>query len=387
MEQFKDADAFSCQVDATSGNARALTCTTPHGKFETPMFMPVGTSATVKGVTPEQLEEMGSQVVLANAYHLAMRPGIELIEEAGGIHEFMNYPGPMLTDSGGFQIFSLEDTVKLTDDGVEFLSIYDGAHVFWTPEDNMHIQEAIGADIAMQLDQCPPYPATREFVERAVELSAAWGKRCLQAHGSQRQTLFGIVQGGMHLDLRLRSIEMLLQAEQENVAAGGRAFGGFGIGGYSVGEEHDVMFETLGDVAQALPAERPRYLMGVGNPTSLVKAVAVGVDMFDCVLPTRTARMGTAFSHAGRMNMRNAKYARDFSPLDPECDCPTCTNHSRAYIRHLVKQGEMLGAILLSIHNIYFLLDLMREARQAVLNGNYDEFLSNWMASDAAKDY
>lgn len=378
---------FDCSVDAKSGRARALTFETAHGSFQTPMFMPVGTHATVKGVTVEQLKGIGSQVVLANTYHLSMRPGADLIAEAGGVHKFMNYDGPMLTDSGGFQIFSLADTVKLDDDGVNFRSIYDGAKVRWTPEDNMDIQMKLGADIIMQLDQCPPYPAEKEFVARAVDLSANWARRCLAAHTREDQTLFAIVQGGMHLDLRLESVARLRQIEEESVASGHKRFGGFGIGGYSVGEEHDVMFETLGDVASALPEDRPRYLMGVGNPTTLVRAVREGIDMCDCVLPTRTARMGTAFSSQGRMNMRNAKYTRDFGPIDPECTCPVCQNHSRAYIRHLVKSNEMLGGILLSIHNLHFLLDLMRRAREAVIADAYEEFYEAWMSSPAAKDY
>lgn len=378
---------FSCQIDATSGHSRALTYHTPHGDFHTPMFMPVGTNATVKGITPAILHDLHSQVVLSNTYHLSMRPGPDLVAEAGGLHAFCGYDGPMLTDSGGFQVFSLADTVKLTDDGVKFKSIYDGSNVFWTPEKNMEIQEKIGADICMQLDQCAPYPATREFVERAVELSSKWARRCLAAHKKEDQTLFGIVQGGMHLDLRMQSVNALKQIEEASAAAGGRKFGGFGIGGYSVGEDHEVMFETLGQVARALPEDRPRYLMGVGNPTTLVRAVGEGVDMFDCVLPTRTARMGTAFSHTGRMNMRNAKYEHDFSPLDHECDCYCCKNFTRAYIRHLIKQNEMLASILLSIHNIHFLLQLMREAREAVLAGNYAEFEVAWMNSPAAADY
>jgi queuine tRNA-ribosyltransferase len=378
---------FDCKIDATSGAARALTYTTAHGDFKTPMFMPVGTSASVKGITPAQLEDLGAQVVLANTYHLAMRPGAELVAEAGGIHKFSGYTGPMLTDSGGFQVFSLADTVKLDDDGVTFQSIYDGAKVHWSPEENMRIQELIGADIIMQLDQCAPYPAERDFVARAVRFSGDWAARCLAAHKREDQTLFGIVQGGMHLDLRLESIERLLTAEQDNLTKGGRCFGGFGIGGYSVGEPHELMFETLGDVAAALPEDRPRYLMGVGNPTTLVRAVGMGVDMFDCVLPTRTARMGTAFSSRGRMNMRNAKYMHDFGPLDEACSCYACSHFSRSYLRHLIKQGEMTGAILLSIHNIHFLLDLMRRAREAVCAGRYAEFEAAWMASPAAADY
>ena len=378
---------FDYRIEAECGHARAGRFTTAHGDFMTPMFMPVGTSATVKGIQPRQLHELGAQVVLANTYHLSMRPGADLVAEAGGLHSFMAYDGPILTDSGGFQVFSLADTVKLSDDGVSFKSIYDGANIFWTPEDNMVIQEKLGADIIMQLDQCPPYPAERAFVERAVELSANWGKRCLEAHARSDQALFGIVQGGMHFDLRCESIRRLLEAEDENAAKGGRRFDGFGIGGYSVGEEHDMMFETLGDVARTLPADRPRYLMGVGNPTTLVRAVHEGVDMFDCVLPTRTARMGTAFSSTGRMNLRNAKYTHDFGPLDEACTCPTCQTHTRAYIRHLVKQGEMLGAILLSVHNLHYLLDLMRRAREAVVDGTYEDFYRAWMDSPAADDY
>lgn len=378
---------FDYKIEATCGHARAGRYTTAHGDFLTPMFMPVGTCATVKGITTGQLYELQSQVVLANTYHLAMRPGADLIAEAGGVHKFMNYNGPMLTDSGGFQIFSLEDTRKLDDDGVTFNSIYDGAHIRWTPEINMDIQQKLGADIAMQLDQCPPYPATKEFVQKAVDYSSAWAKRCLAAHTKQDQTLFGIVQGGMHLDLRMESIRRLREIEEESLASGGRRFGGYGIGGYSVGEDHETMFETLGDVARACPQDRPRYLMGVGNPTTLVRAVREGVDMFDCVLPTRTARMGTAFSSLGRLNMRNAKYTHDFGPLDPKCSCPTCQNHSRSYIRHLVKQGEMLGGILLSIHNLHYLLQLMRDAREAILQGEYEAFYEEWMHSPAVADY
>ena len=387
MNQQQELKLFDCRIDAQSGYARALTYMTAHGVFQTPMFMPVGTSATVKGITPDRLHELGAQVVLANTYHLSMRPGAELVAEAGGIHSFMNYPGPMLTDSGGFQVFSLADTVRLSDDGVSFKSIYDGADIFWTPEENMRIQELIGADIAMQLDQCAPYPAERDFVAKAVDYSSAWAKRCLASHTRADQTLFGIVQGGMHLDLRLESVRRLIEIEDESLRAGKRRFGGFGIGGYSVGESHEMMFETLGEVARALPEDRPRYLMGVGNPTTLVRAVGEGVDMFDCVLPTRTARMGTAFSSKGRMNMRNAKYVHDFTPLDHECECYTCKEFTRSYIRHLVKQGEMLGAILLSIHNIHFLTNLMARAREAVLANEYAQFLNSWMSSEAAIDY
>ncbi|MCD8316565.1 MAG: tRNA guanosine(34) transglycosylase Tgt [Eggerthellaceae bacterium] len=378
---------FDCTIDAQSGKARALSYETAHGSFHTPMFMPVGTSATVKGITPEQLKDIGAQVVLANTYHLSQRPGPEIIEKAGSIQKFMGYDGPMLTDSGGFQVFSLEDTRTLDEEGVKFRSIYDGTIISWTPEENMRIQQMIGADIAMQLDQCPPYPATKEYVARAVDLSSAWAKRALLAHTRPDQTLFGIVQGGMHLDLRLESIRRLLEAERFAKSEGYRGFGGFGIGGYSVGEDHATMFETLGDVVSACPENRPRYLMGVGNPTTLVLGVGLGIDMFDCVLPTRTGRMGTAFSGTGRMNLRNAQYKEDFRPIDVECTCPVCQNHSRAYIRHLINQKEMLGGILLSIHNLHFLIDLMAKAREAVLAGSYGEFMDEWMRGPGADDY
>jgi queuine tRNA-ribosyltransferase len=380
-------DLFETHIDATCGHARALTFQTARGPVHTPMFMPVGTRASVKGILPETLTQLGSQVVLANTYHLFLKPGVDVVEENGGIQKFMNYPGPMLTDSGGFQIFSLADTVKLDDDGVTFASIYDGTKIRWTPEDNMEIQERIGADIAMQLDQCPPYPATREFVERAVDLSANWARRCLASHKRPDQALFGIVQGGMHLDLRMESIRRLQEMSEASLAAGGRAFDGFGIGGYSVGETHETMFETLGDVARALPDDKPRYLMGVGNPTTLVRAIHEGVDMFDCVLPTRTGRMGTAFSHEGRLNMRNARFTHDLGPLDAQCDCPVCTQYTRSYLRHLVKVDEMLGGILLSMHNTYFLLDLAAKAREAILAGAYEDFYQEWMHSPACKDY
>lgn len=379
--------SFGFSVTATDGHARAATMDTAHGQVTTPMFMPVGTHATVKGLTTQQLEDLDSQVILANTYHMFLRPGVDIVREAGGLHRFMNWNGPILTDSGGFQIFSLADTLKLDADGVSFKSIYDGSDQRWTPESNMQIQEALGADIIMQLDQCAPYPAEREFVAQAMELSLAWAKRCLDAHTLESQALFGIVQGGMYLDLRLESVKGLTEISHMNEAAGKRGFDGYGIGGYSVGEDHDVMFETLGEVARALPDNKPRYLMGVGNPTTLIRAVREGVDMFDCVLPTRTARMGTAFSSTGRMNMRNAKFTRDFGPLDEACSCPTCQNHSRAYVRHLIKSNEMLGGVLLSVHNLHFLLDLMRQARGAILEGRFESFYQDWMNSEAADDY
>ena len=362
-------------------HARAGVFHTAHGDIETPIFMPVGTKATVKGLLPQTVEQLGAQIVLANTYHLAMRPGAELVAEMGGLHEFMNWHHPILTDSGGFQVFSHGDLVKLTDEGVRFrVDDYDGAHVFWSPETNMDIQQKLGADIVMQLDQCPGYPAERSFVERAVELSSMWAERCFRAHTRPDQALFGIVQGGMHMDLRLRSLAHLEECGD---------FPGYGIGGYSVGEDHETMFETLEPlVSEHMPQGKPRYLMGVGNPTTLVRGVACGIDMFDCVLPTRTGRMGTAFSSQGRMNLRNARWAHDHGPLDEACTCPVCTGgFTRAYIRHLVTQKEMLGGVLLSMHNIYFLLDLMRRARTAIIEGRYGQFVRAWMDSPAAVDY
>ena len=350
---------------------------TPHGPVETPVFMPVGTRATVKGVTTDQLRALDAQVVLANTYHLFLRPGAEVVREAGGLHAFMNWDRQILTDSGGFQVFSLAGTFKLSDDGVTFRSIVDGAWHSWTPEENVAVQEALGADIIMQLDQCPPYPAEETLVAEAVRRSAAWAERAKVAQTREDQALFGIVQGGIFERLRLDSAERLAELDLP----------GYGIGGYSVGEPHDLMLESLAPVAGALPANKPRYLMGVGNPTTMLQAIGLGVDMFDCVLPTRTARMATAFSSEGRLNLRNAAHARDFGPLDPLCACPTCTEYSRAYLRHLVMSKEMLGAILLSLHNLHFLLDLTAKAREAVERGEYAAFLRAWLSGPAAQDY
>ena len=377
------AELFSFDILATDPGTHARTGVfhTAHGDVPTPIFMPVGTKATVKGLMPEQVERLGAKIILNNTYHLSQRPGEDVVAEFGGVHEFMRWDKPILTDSGGFQVFSHGEFMKLTDEGVAFRAVeYDGRRVFWTPEDNMAIAQKLGSDICMQLDQCPGYPATRAFVERAVELSSMWAERCYKAHTRPDQALFGIVQGGMHLDLRLRSLRHLEECGD---------FPGYGIGGYSVGEDHETMFESLTPlVSEHMPRAKPRYLMGVGNPTTLVRGVGIGIDMFDCVLPTRTGRMGTAFSSEGRMNMKNAKYAKDDRPIDEHCTCPVCTGgYTRALIRHLVSQKEMLGGILLSQHNIYFLLDLMRRARQAIIEGRYAEFQEAWMESDAAADF
>ena len=374
---------FHFDILAKDGGTHARTGVfhTAHGDFPTPIFMPVGTKATVKGLMPSQVEALGAKIILNNTYHLSMRPGEDTVAEFGGVHEFMRWNRPILTDSGGFQVFSHGEFVKLSDEGVRFRAVeYDGRHVFWTPEDNMAIAEKLGSDICMQLDQCPGYPATRQFVERAVELSSMWASRCWETHARPDQALFGIVQGGMHMDLRLRSLRHLEECGD---------FPGYGIGGYSVGEDHETMFETLEPlVSEHMPEAKPRYLMGVGNPTTLVRAVAAGVDMFDCVLPTRTARMGTAFSNEGRLNLKNARFAHDHGVLDEGCDCPACAGgFTLGYIHHLVKQKEMLGGLLLSQHNIRYLLRLMERVRAAIAEGRYEAFVRDWMDSPAASDF
>lgn len=373
--------SYDIVAEDPTTHARAGVLHTPHGDIPTPIFMPVGTKSTVKGLLPETLERMGTKILLNNLYHLSQRPGADLVERMGGVHRFMRWGGPILTDSGGFQVFSHEEFFKLSNKGVKFRAVdYDGRWQEWTPEQNMEIAQKLGADIVMQLDQCVGYPATRAKVARSVELSSMWADRCYAAHTRKDQALFGIVQGGMHLDLRVRSIQHLEDAGD---------FPGYGIGGYSVGEDHDTMFESLEPLcAEHMPKHKPRYLMGVGNPTTLVRGVAAGVDMFDCVLPTRTARTGTAFSNEGRINLKNARFREDDRPLDESCGCPACSGgFSRAYIHHLVRQKEMLGSILISEHNIYYLLDLMRRAREAIIAGTYGDFVSSWMDSPAANDW
>ena len=362
-------------------HARAGVFHTPHGDIPTPIFMPVGTKSTVKGILPATLEDMGTKILLNNLYHLSQRPGADLVAKLGDVHGFMRWGGPILTDSGGFQVFSHEEFFKLSNRGVRFRAVdYDGRWVEWTPEENMAIAEKLGSDITMQLDQCVGYPASRAKVARSVELSSMWADRCYAAHTRKDQALFGIVQGGMHLDLRLRSLQHLEDAGD---------FPGYGIGGYSVGEDHETMFESLEPLcAEHMPKGKPRYLMGVGNPTTLVRGVACGVDMFDCVLPTRTARTGTAFSNEGRINLKNARFRDDERPLDVGCGCPSCAGgFSRAYIHHLIRQKEMLGGILISQHNIWYLLDLMRRAREAIIAGTYSDFVADWMNSPASNDY
>lgn len=344
--------------------ARAGILDTPHGQVETPVFMPVGTQATVKTASPEELKDLGAGIILSNTYHLYLRPGHELVQEAGGLHKFMHWDGPILTDSGGFQVFSLNDLRKISDDGVMFRSHIDGSSHFFSPEKVMEIEMALGADIAMAFDECAPYPCTFEEAKKAVERTARWAARCKEAHRHPRQALFGIVQGSTVQELREQSVRDIT----------GIGFAGYGIGGLSVGEPKHLMYEVLDYTTPLLPEDKPRYLMGVGSPDCLVEGVARGVDMFDCVLPTRIARNGTVFVPDGKLVIRNAEYARDFSPIDSECNCYACRNYSRAYIRHLIKAEEILGIRLTTIHNLYFLANLMQKIRTAILEDRFSQF-------------
>ncbi|MCC0635097.1 tRNA guanosine(34) transglycosylase Tgt [Clostridioides difficile] len=344
---------------------------TPHGIIETPIFMPVGTQATVKSMTPEELKEIGSQIILSNTYHLYMRPGHELIKKAGGLHEFMNWDKPILTDSGGFQVFSLGPLRKIKEEGVEFRSHLDGSKHFLTPEKAMEIQNALGSDIMMAFDECAPYPADREYVKNSLERTTRWLKRCKDAHNNtDKQALFGIIQGGMYKDLREQSAKEITSIDLP----------GYAIGGLSVGEPKPLMYDVLEHTTPFMPKDKPRYLMGVGSPDDLVEGVIRGVDMFDCVLPTRIARNGTAMTSQGKVVVRNATYAEDFTPLDPECDCYACKNYSRAYIRHLVKANEILGARLITTHNLHFLLNLMKQIRQAIMEDRLLDFRNEFFA-------
>lgn len=338
---------------------------TPHGVIDTPIFMPVGTQATVKAMTPEELEDIEAQIILSNTYHLFLRPGHELVEKAGGLHKFMNWHHPILTDSGGFQVFSLGDLRKITEEGVEFRSHLDGAKHFLSPERAIEIENALGADIIMAFDECAPYPAEREYVKKSLERTSRWAARCKEAHKKpDQQALFGIVQGGMYPDLRKQSAE-------EITAIG---FPGYAIGGLSVGEPKPMMYEILEQTTPYLPEDKPRYLMGVGSPDDLLEGVLRGVDMFDCVLPTRIARNGTAMTSVGKVVIKNAKYFDDFSPLDPNCGCYTCRNYTKAYLRHLYKADEILSSRLMTYHNLYFLIELMKNVRQAIMDDRLLDF-------------
>ncbi len=355
---------FPFTVEAADGAARAGVLQTPHGAVETPCFMPVGTRATVKTLSPRDLSEAGAGMILANAYHLYFRPGAGIVAAAGGLHRFMGWDGPILTDSGGFQVFSLGDTARVTGGGVGFRSLYDGSGHFFTPEAATKLQEELGADVIMCFDECVPAGAERAYLEESVRRTAEWAGRCQAAHSRDDQLLMGIIQGGVDLELRRQSVELTLELD----------FGGYAIGGLSVGEERPRTLEAMEFTAGLLPAGKPRYFMGLGDPEGLVDAIAAGIDMFDCVLPTRAARNGRAYTSAGRLNLRNAVFARDRGPLDPGCDCYACRTFSRAYLRHLVTQKEILGLQLLSLHNVTFLLNLAQQARAAIKNGRFHSF-------------
>jgi queuine tRNA-ribosyltransferase len=365
----------SFRVEATDGVARAGVLETAHGEIRTPAFMPVGTKATVKSLHPDEVRSLGAQVVLGNTYHLHFRPGERLIEELGGLHVFSGWDGPILTDSGGYQLFSLRDTIRgLDEEGVTFRSVYDGADARFTPEGVAEIQRRLGSDIAMCLDVCLPAGAPPDELRRAVELTTAWARRQVDAPRAPGQLRLGITQGATDRDLRARSID--------EVAA--LPFDGFALGGLAVGEGKEEMLECVEWATPLLPADRPRYFMGIGDPVGIVEVISRGIDMFDCVLPTRTARTGSALTWAGRLNLRNARFRSDPEPLDPECDCPACERFSRAYLRHLVTQDEILGLRMLSLHNLRFVLDLTAQARAAIERGAFPAFRDQALARLAA---
>lgn len=343
---------------------------TEHGVIDTPCFMPVGTKATVKGLSPEEVHATGAQILLSNTYHLYLRPGHELIEKAGGLHKFMNWDGAILTDSGGFQVFSLSSLRKITDDGAEFNSFIDGSKHFFSPEKSMEVQKALGSDIVMAFDECTPPDITHDKARDAMERTLKWLDRCSKVELKPHQTLFPIVQGNIFADLRKESAERTVPYAKCGIA----------IGGLSVGESAEKMYEMLDVLQPILPKDQPHYLMGVGTADYIVEGVARGVDMFDCVLPTRIARNGTAMVKEGFMTIRNAPYAEDFTPIDPDCDCYACKNYTRAYIRHLIKSDEIMGGRLLSIHNIRFLERLAADIRHAIMEDRYDEFRKEFMA-------
>jgi len=367
---------FSFAVEARSGAARAGLLTTPHGRVETPAFMPVGTAGAVKAVTRRDLEDAGAQILLANTYHLMLRPGDDLVAELGGLHGFTGWPGPFLTDSGGYQVFSLAALRHLDEDGVSFRSHVDGSLHRLTPERAMEIQSNLGADLVMAFDECPPATATREEVAAATERTARWARRSRAAHRRDDQWLFGIVQGGTHLDLRERSAADI-------VAMG---FPGHAIGGLAVGETKEDTWRVVDHVAKVLPEDKPRYLMGVGTPEDILDGVARGVDLFDCVLPTRNARNGQLFTSCGRLSIRNARYRRDPRPPDPGCACYTCRTASRAYLRHLHLSNEMTAATLMTLHNLAFYLDTLHRVRQNILLGRFEELRREMLRALAASE-
>ncbi|PLX75795.1 MAG: tRNA guanosine(34) transglycosylase Tgt [Desulfuromonas sp.] len=351
-------------------SARRGVLQTRRGPIETPVFMPVGTQATVKGILPEALKEIGAQIILANTYHLFLRPGHDLVERAGGLHEYMNWDRPILTDSGGFQVFSLGDLRSIDEEGVVFQSHLDGSSHKLTPELSIAVQEALGADIIMAFDECIPYPSTREYTDESTALSGRWAKRCKQARKDDDALLFGIVQGGMFPDLRQRSAEELIEI----------GFDGYAVGGLSVGEGAELMYEMMEQTLPHLPVDAPRYIMGVGTPENLVEAVSRGADMFDCVMPTRNARNGVLFTGFGKISIKQARYREDREPIDPDCSCYVCRHYSRSYLRHLYQSNEILASVLNTHHNLHYYLDLMARMREAIATDRFDEFKTDFYA-------
>ncbi|MCI9016330.1 MAG: tRNA guanosine(34) transglycosylase Tgt [Clostridia bacterium] len=360
----EEAVRYELLHECKQTGARRGVIHTPHGDIQTPIFMPVGTQATVKSMTPEELEEVKAQIILSNTYHLYLRPGQEIVRQAGGLHKFMKWNRPILTDSGGFQVFSLGDLRTISEQGVEFKSHLDGSKHFFTPESVMKIEEALGADIIMAFDECCPYPSTYEYTKESMERTTRWAKRCKEAHTTKNQALFGIIQGGFYKDLRDKSLEDLVKLELP----------GYAVGGISVGEPKEEFLDILYYITPKMPKDKPRYLMGVGTPDYLIEAALAGIDMCDCVLPTRIARNGTAMTWSGKVVVRNATYEKDFTTLDEQCDCYTCKNYTKAYIRHLIKTNEILGIRLLSIHNLRFLTNLMERVRIEIENDNLLNF-------------
>ena len=351
---------------------------TNHGTVDTPMFMPVGTCATVKTLTPEQVKECGSGVILANTYHLWLRPGEDIVKKAGGLHKFMNYDGPILTDSGGFQVFSLAKNKKkdITEEGVHFKSHVDGRPLFLTPELSIQIQNKLDSDIAMSFDECIPPFSTYEYTKNSTERTLRWAKRGKEAFNNNDQSLFGIVQGGAFEDLRKYSALETVKMD----------FDGYSIGGVAIGEEKDVTYKMIDDAIKYLPEDKPRYLMGVGEPEDILEGIELGVDMFDCVLPTRLARHGNAFTRNGKINLKNAKFKEDFTPIEKKCDCYTCKHYTKAYVKHLITCNESLGGTLLSIHNIRFLIKMTEEIRKAIKNDNFEEYKDSFLKIYKAKN-
>lgn len=379
----KEALTFELLKTDPRTRARRGRITTPHGTIETPVFMPVGTQATVKAMKPEDVAATGAEIILGNTYHLFLRPGADVVAEAGGLHKFMNWPHPILTDSGGFQVFSLGKFRKITEEGAKFKSYIDGSTHLMTPESSIDVQHALGSDIMMAFDECVAYPSERQYVARSLERTTRWLRRCDEHHrlleeqdamktgsDTMRQALFGIMQGGMEKDLRRISAEQITEMDLP----------GYAIGGLSVGEPKDIMVEVLDECTDYLPKDKPRYLMGVGTVDYLFEGVERGVDMFDCVLPTRLARHGVAMTSHGNINIKNAKYIRDFTPLDPECDCYCCTHYTKAYLSHLFRQNEILCSMLLSEHNIRFLVHMMQEIRKAIEEDHFLEYKKEFYA-------